>query len=131
MKSLIVEDDFTSRVILQKMLLPYGETHIAVNGREAVQAFRQALKHHMPYDLVCLDIMMPGMDGHEALKRIRKVEEEEGVDGLRGVKIIMTTSVDDPKSIIEAFKSQCEAYLLKPVETAQIKVHLQKFGLVE
>jgi two-component system chemotaxis response regulator CheY len=131
MKFLIVEDDFTSRVILQKMLQPYGETHIAVNGQEAVQAFKAALQYHMPYDLICLDIMMPGMDGQEALKKIRQIEDEQGIEGLRGVKIIMTTSLDDPKSIVEAFKSQCEAYLVKPIETAQIRVHLQKFGLIE
>jgi two-component system chemotaxis response regulator CheY len=42
MKTLIVEDDFTSRLFLQKILSPYGECHIAVNGNEAVQAFQMA-----------------------------------------------------------------------------------------
>ena len=42
MKTLIVEDDFTSRLSMQAILSPYGECHIAVNGREAIQAFRLA-----------------------------------------------------------------------------------------
>ena len=44
MKTLIVEDDFTGRLLLQTLLSPYGECHIAVNGREAVDAFRRAMK---------------------------------------------------------------------------------------
>jgi two-component system chemotaxis response regulator CheY len=42
MRTLIVEDDFTSRLLLQSFLSEYGECHIAVNGREAVAAFRTA-----------------------------------------------------------------------------------------
>ena len=44
MKALIVEDDFTSRLLLQELLKPYGATHIAVNGREAVEAVRIAVE---------------------------------------------------------------------------------------
>ena len=42
MRTLIVEDDFTSRLLLQSFLSQYGECHIAVNGKEAVEAFRAA-----------------------------------------------------------------------------------------
>lgn len=75
MKTLIVEDDFTSRLLLQTFLNPYGESHVAVDGIEAIEAFMLACAEKYPYDLVCLDIMMPRMDGHEVLKRIRGMEE--------------------------------------------------------
>ena len=68
MKTLIVEDDFTSRAVLQTFLSRYGECHIAVNGWEAVEAFRIALESGPRYDLICMDIMMPGMDGREAVQ---------------------------------------------------------------
>lgn len=58
MKSLIVEDDFTSRLLMQKFLAPYGESHVAVNGKEAVAAFKNAISLGEPYHLVCLDIMI-------------------------------------------------------------------------
>lgn len=64
MKSLIVEDDFTGRLLLQKLLAPYGECHIAVNGKEAISAFAMALESGERYDRVCLDIMMEEKDGH-------------------------------------------------------------------
>ena len=63
MKALVVEDDFTSRLIMQEMLLGYGSVHIAVNGREALDAFMVAFEKGAPYDLICLDIMMPELDG--------------------------------------------------------------------
>ena len=77
MRTLIVEDDFTSRLLMQAILAPCGECHIAVNGREAIQAFRLARAQGRPYDLVCLDIMMPEMDGHAVLKVLRAAEEAE------------------------------------------------------
>ena len=76
-KQLLAEDDFTSRLLLQEILKLYGTPHIAVNGREAVEAVRAALKTHEPYDLICLDIMMPEMNGLQVLSEIRLMEKEK------------------------------------------------------
>lgn len=130
MKILIVEDDFTSRLLLQKILSAYGECHIAVNGREAVDAFRTALAENKPYDLICLDIMMPEMDGMAVLKNIRGMEEEAGVQSSNGVKIIMTTALGDPKNVVVAFKALCDAYLVKPVNKSKLLDYLRSFGLI-
>ena len=91
MKTLIVEDDFTSRLFLQTVLARYGECHIAVSGMEALEAFRIATDHESPYDLICMDIMMPEMDGKEAVKQVRAMEEARGISSINGAKIIMTT----------------------------------------
>lgn len=45
MKALVVEDDFASRKLLQKILTPYGEVDIAVNGLEAIEAFTKSLEN--------------------------------------------------------------------------------------
>jgi two-component system chemotaxis response regulator CheY len=103
MKTLIVEDDFICRVVLQKLLGAYGECHVAVNGKEAVAVFQQALKTRQSYDLVCLDILMPEMDGQVALKAIRDAEESVGIYSHRGAKIIMTTALSDVQNIMTAF----------------------------
>lgn len=130
MKTLIVEDDFTSRLLLQTILSPYGECHVAVNGREAIEAFTTARHDGAPYDLLCLDIMMPEMDGQTALKEIRAIEEADGILSTFGVKIIMTTALGEPKNVIDAFMELCDAYIIKPVEKAKLLSILQTLGLI-
>jgi two-component system chemotaxis response regulator CheY len=130
MKTLIVEDDFTSRLLLQELLKSYGPSHIAVNGKEAVEAVRIALEAKEPYDLICLDIMMPEMDGQQALKEIRKLEEAQGIFSTDGAKIMMTTALGDMKSVIAAYKSLCDAYLNKPIKKAKLLEELRKLKLI-
>jgi len=130
MKILIVEDDFTSRLLLQKILSAYGDCHIAVNGKEAVDAFSLALTEKNPYHLICLDVMMPEMDGMEVLKNIRAIEAEMKINSSMGVKIIMTTALGDPKNVIGAFKSLCDAYLVKPVNKSKLLDYLRSFGMI-
>jgi len=130
MHTLIVEDDFTSRLLLQSFLSKYGECHIAVNGKEAVAAFCAAQKDGQAYDLICMDIMMPEMDGHDAVKEIRAIEEEGGTLSTNGVKIIMTTALGDPKNVVQSFKSLCDAYLFKPIDTGKLLGHMREMRLI-
>ena len=130
MKSLIVEDEFTGRLILQKILGQYGEVHIAANGREAAEAVQLALEEKAPYDLITLDVMMPEMNGQEALKAIRDIEGTDRVQPAQGAKIIMTTSLGDGKSIMTAFKEQCDGYLVKPLERKKLMKYLEDFRLI-
>ncbi len=131
MKCLIVEDDFTARKLLQAHLCGFGECYIATDGREAVEAVRDALTVGKPYDLICLDIMMPQMDGHDALEAIRKTEKEHGVEGLDCAKVIMTTALSDPKNVMGAFREGCEAYIVKPVQKNKLLAEMEKLGVIE
>ncbi len=130
MKTLIVEDDFTSRLLLQGLLQPYGPCHISVNGREAVEAVRKAIMVKEPYNLICLDIMMPEMDGQTALKSIRAIEEEAGILSSDGAKIIMTTALDDKNNIMSAFREQCDVYLVKPIDKDALVENLRSMSLI-
>ena len=130
MRTLIVEDDFTCRLLLQSFLSNYGDCHIAVNGREAVTAFSAAQKNGQGYDLICMDIMMPEVDGHTAVKEIRAIEEARGILSSNGVKIIMTTALDDVKNVVQSFQSLCDAYLFKPIDTGKLLGHIRDLHLV-
>ncbi|MCK5227391.1 MAG: response regulator [Desulfobulbaceae bacterium] len=132
MNILIVEDDFVCRTLLQKLLTSYGSCHIASNGKEALTAFEQSLSKNDRYDLICLDIMMPEMDGQEALQEIRKLEDERKIGGTDIVKVIMITALTDPKNIMKAFiKGHCEAYITKPIDPDQLLAEMKKLGLIE
>jgi two-component system, chemotaxis family, chemotaxis protein CheY len=130
LKTLIVEDDFTSRLLFQEFLKNYGPSHIAVNGREAIEAVCRALEAGEPYDLICLDIMMPEMDGQEALKQIRKQEESRGILPPDGVKVVMTTALDDIKNVLAAYHGLCDAYLTKPIRKEDLLNELRKLKLI-
>ncbi len=131
MRMLIAEDDLISRRLMEAMLSPFGECHTAVDGKEAIESFRMAYDEENPYDLLCLDIMMPEIDGQEALKRIRKIEKERGVTGSNEVKVIMTTALDDPKTVVEAFyKGGATAYIVKPVDKKKLIDELRAMGLI-
>jgi two-component system, chemotaxis family, chemotaxis protein CheY len=127
---LVVEDDFGSRRMMQKLLEEYGPVDVVVDGEEAVSAFKLATLEKTPYDVIFLDIMMPKMDGQEALKLIRASEKESGVSPMDEVKVVMTTVLEDPKNVIEAyFKGGATTYIVKPVDRLKIRSELAKFGI--
>ena len=128
---LLVEDDFVSRLMLQTFLARYGECHVAVNGKEAVEAFRFALERGQKYDMVCMDIMMPEMDGREAVRQVRALEEAHGILSSSGAKIVMTTAVEDIKEVIQCFQQLCDAYLMKPIDLGQLLSLMKCYQLVQ
>ena len=129
MVSLIVEDDDTSRMVLQRYLMPYGETHTASNGPDAVAAFADSLVKGNAFDLVCLDIMLPGMNGQQVLAEIRAMEDIIVPAPVKTARVIMTTALSDKENIMMALP-QCDAYLVKPVQRSDLMFYLKKFGLV-
>jgi two-component system chemotaxis response regulator CheY len=130
MKTLIVEDEFTSRLILQAFLDGLSSVHVAVNGKEAVAAVTLALDAGEPYDLIVMDIVMPEMNGQEALQHIRKLEASRKILSRQGAKIVMTTAMRDIKSMTTAFGALCDAYLVKPVDHAELLATLRKLSLI-
>ena len=130
MKALIVEDDFTSRVLLSEILKRHCSPHVAVNGREAVDAVEAALRASEPYDLVCLDIMLPEMDGQEALRQIRELEDDARVAPRDRAKVIMTTALADRANVVEAARGQCDAFLVKPIAKARLLEELRRLELI-
>jgi two-component system chemotaxis response regulator CheY len=131
MRILIAEDDLASRKFMQRFLSKYGECDIAVDGVETVDAFYAALKEKRPYDLICLDIMMPRVDGIKALKTIRGLEVQHGVPKEEQVKVIMTTALNDRQTITNSYDTGCEAYAWKPIDMDKFVEVMRKLKLIE
>lgn len=124
---LIVEDDIISKNLMLAILNPYAECDVANNGKEAMEKFKEAFDAEKPFDLMCLDIMMPEKNGHEVLKEVREYEEQKGISNINDIiKIIMTTALSDFKNVAEAFKSQCEGYLVKPIRKEKLLKTIQE-----
>jgi two-component system, chemotaxis family, chemotaxis protein CheY len=129
MKMLVMEDEFISRNVLTEILLPYGQVDTAENGREAVEKFNASMQSGQRYDIIFLDIMVPEITGQEVLEKIREIEKQHSVHALAGAKVVMTTALGDFANVKTAFKHQCEAYLIKPIDREKVVSTLQGLGM--
>jgi len=130
MRILVVEDDYISRRLLCRYLEPYGSCEEAVNGHEAVDAIRRAIAADQHFDLICMDIMMPGMDGQQALVILRQMEAENGMPLGYGAKVVMTSAMEDNQYIMQALNASADGYVVKPIEKRRFIETLKKTGLL-
>jgi len=120
---LIVDDDFYSRKLILETLRDRAVCDMAVNGEEALRAIESSFADDTPYDIVLLDIAMPGMDGISFLERLRAIEFESGIVLGDGVPVIMITAYEKP--FLTAFNKGCDDYLLKPVDPDELIKRIQ------
>jgi len=125
----LVDDDNDVLRLLEHHLQGRGNCALADNGNKAVSAFRSELEAGHCYDLVCLDIMMPDMDGRDVLMEIRDLERSFGVSARHRSKIAMVTSVDTPKDKLKAFHASCDAYINKPIAKEAILKVIESLGI--
>ena len=131
MRILLAEDDFVTRKFMMNFLSKYGDCDVTVDGMEAVDAFMMAMEEDDPYDLVCLDIMMPVMDGYQALIGIRNIEKEKGIPQEKAVKVIMATALNEEKNVKMAFDLGCTIYSGKPINQDRFEQAIKKLGLID
>ena len=117
MRILIAEDDFASRKFMLKFLSKFGECDLTVDGMEAVDAYLMALEANDPYDLVCLDIMMPVMDGLTAAKMIRA----SGRSDAGTIPIIAMSANAFTDDIEKSHAAGMNAHLVKPLDMEKLK----------
>jgi len=130
-KCLIAEDHLLSRRILKELLSPQFDCDIAVNGQEAIDSFKLAHEAKRPYDVIFMDIMMPVVDGMEALQCIRAMERKMDIPHNLGVKVVMTTALDDPHTVVKSFNEcQADAYIVKPLSRHKLANELRKLKLL-
>lgn len=116
-------------MVLDSMLGIFGETVLAENGAEGVWAAEEALAAADPFDLVCLDIHMPEMDGLEALHAIRAAELRH--EAKRSV-IVMVTASSDPEHMLRSLEQEgCDAFVVKPVLWQTLRGVISRHGLVD
>jgi two-component system chemotaxis response regulator CheY len=130
MKSLVVEDEFVARCILQRFLARFGECDVAVDGDEALEAVMNALENSSAYDLVCLDIGLPKLNGQGVLERIRALELGRGIQIGQGCRVIMTTVATASDQVMGAFRGGADAYLNKPISLASLTRELEGLRLI-
>lgn len=130
MKVLVAEDDMASGKFLSKLLSKYGEVVLTRDGIEAVDAFVKAVSDNTKFDLVCLDIMMPKIDGYKALASIRDAERKLGIPRVSRCKVIMISALDEGFDASYASEDYDE-YICKPIDIIKFDSMIRKMGLLE
>jgi two-component system chemotaxis response regulator CheY len=74
--------------------------------------------------------MMPEMDGREAVRQVRALEEARGISSTCGAKIIMTTAVNDITEVSRCFRELCDSYLVKPIDLGDLVNLMRTYNLV-
>lgn len=126
MRILIAEDDGTSRLFLEKTMEKYGSCQSTVNGLEAMDLLMSSLEQKAYYDVICLDVMLPLVDGIKLLSSYRKEEKKCDHHAL----IIMTTALNDELTVAQANEAGCDAYLWKPIDQADIHAILEEYNML-
>ncbi len=130
MRILIAEDDRISRTFMKEFMKEYGQCDVAVDGMEALDLFMDAVKKEDPYRLICLDIMMPKVDGLKVLRVIRAMEKQHDVPQEKRARILMTTALADLDYVDQAFNLGADGYAAKPIDTDKITEVIRNMGLI-
>jgi two-component system, chemotaxis family, chemotaxis protein CheY len=128
MRFLVVDDDGVCRKKLECFMKEFGECETVASGAEAVVAFKKAWDDWRPFNLIMMDVLMPGTNGTETLFEIRRLEKDKKVPVEDRVKIIMTTGRSDKDTVVKAIKAGCDGYLIKPFTEAKVREELEKLG---
>jgi two-component system, chemotaxis family, chemotaxis protein CheY len=130
MRCLIVDDDETCRKFIIKVMERIGHCDIALTGKEAIELVTKSFASGDLYDVIFLDIMMPVMDGKQALSAIRVLERRAGLQDGWGSKIVMTTAMGDYDTVRQAFHNQCDGYLVKPLSISRMEALLRNLKVL-
>lgn len=131
-RALIVDDSRYQRHLIIQALDGLFDAAEAADGQEALDLFTLARKNGAPFDLVVMDILMPVLNGHDALAAIRRLEADAGLDDDAHTPAIMLSSLDDPANMLRAqFESGAQAYVTKPFSPQTLLEALASLGLVD
>ncbi|MBF0296737.1 MAG: response regulator [Magnetococcales bacterium] len=129
MKILIADDELPNRILMNSLLASWGACDLVVDGAEAVEAFELAASEGQPYDLICMDLFMPVMNGDEALRAMRILEKEMGIPPQFATCVCMITGLEQGATAADLyFQGGSTATLMKPVNREQLYAKLQEFG---
>ncbi len=127
MRSIIVDDDEMGRLMLATLIEDFGPCDQAANGKIALEMFDKAVADGNPYDLICLDIIMPVMDGKATLHNVRERDQLRGSK----TKIFMISACSSPQDIEDAFfEGDCDDYVVKPFRRDAVIQMLERHKLI-
>jgi len=131
MKILIVEDEYTSRMIIKSSLEKYGTCSIKANGTDTLKTIREAYQKNEPFDLICMDINLPDINGLKLVEKIRTIEINKDIPVEKQTKIFIITGHANKDAIKEASELKCNEFIVKPISEQKLKECIEKHGIMK
>ncbi len=129
-RALIVEDVFLIQRVIERFIEPYGTFRVSNNGKEALKIYAEYFFNGEAFNLVCLDIYLPEMNGLKVLKHIREFEKEIHLSEDERSKIVIISSVTHPGTLQQAYDLGCDYYITKPFSKDDVVRALKKLKLI-
>ena len=126
MRVLVVDDDPVQVALITQLVEIFEVDHVS-SGDEAFELFQHGHREGTPYQLMFMDLMMPGLDGYMLLEAIRSQESQQYLPKLYAI-VISGKSVQT--GMTEGLNDQCDDYLVKPVDSEMILRSLQNLALL-
>ncbi|MFH1912834.1 MAG: response regulator [Pseudomonadota bacterium] len=127
---LIVDDDTRFADLVVAKLAPHADCVVSPNGEDAVLCFQHQLRKNEPFDAVIMDIVMPGLSGHETVAKMRDTERRNGIDPRKSFKLIMLTAHRDTKNVSSSFfRGGAEAFIPKENFSEKLLEELRRLEL--
>jgi two-component system, chemotaxis family, chemotaxis protein CheY len=119
-KVLICDDTFNYRKLQKEMLQKHFQPELILQAGKAEEVF-DILEHEGRVDLIMMDINLPGMDGIEAVAKVRAIQQ------YADIPIVMCSTLNDRQKIMRALKAGANDYIVKPFEEEAYISKVQKF----
>jgi len=129
-KILIIEDNPVALLLQRSLMSSFGICDTASDGEKGLDLFKLSMEEKAPYDIILLDLVMPGIKGSEVLKNIRKHEDANNIKGLDRSKVIVSTSTKESATLMELFRAETDAYIIKPLTRVKIEKELINLELI-
>ncbi|WP_285904949.1 response regulator [Pseudodesulfovibrio pelocollis] len=127
---LIVDDDTRFADLVVAKLSPRADCAVSASGEDAVLRFQHQLRKNEPFDAVIMDIVMPGLSGHETVAKMRETERRNSIDPRQSFKLIMLTAHRDMKNVSSSFfRGGADAFVPKENFSDRLLEELRRLGL--
>lgn len=130
MKFLIADDNELHRELITDTIKDHGKCYLVRDGGVAIKFFADSLEKSEPFSAIFIKSKKGSMDGPHALRKIREIEQEKGLELSKEIPIIMTVT-DDEEQISEAYlRGNSTTFIIKPLTKDKIVEELTLFGLI-
>jgi two-component system, chemotaxis family, chemotaxis protein CheY len=126
LRILIVDDSPVIRLLLMRILKDYGECASARDGLEAIDTYRRSLNENLPFDLICLDLGLPGIHGVDVLREVRALHAQSG--SLLKPRVLVITASSELSEVEAVIQLGADGYLVKPLVKQRLFEYLTAFG---